>query len=538
MLKILSSQSRTITGAAIIIAGATLINKFVGIARDRTIAHYFGAGPVTDAYYAAFKIPDLIYNLLVVGALTAGFIPIFTKLFYAGENKNPAWKMANNILNILGLALLFFCAIGIAAAPWISRLIAPGFLAENMPLVVSFSRILFLSPIFLGASMVMGGVLQSLRQFVLYSIAPIFYNLGIIFGAVVIVPFVGPIGLAIGVVLGAFMHFILQFFGAWHAGYRWRWVLNFKDKAALEVGRLMVPRSLGLAVSQTHTIITTVLASLLPIGSVAAYSFADNLHYVPIGIIGVSFAMAIFPVLSLNVAQNNLGDFKKNLSAGIRQIIFLITPCIIIFLLLRAQIVRVVFGSGAFDWTATITTANALAFFALGMLADSLIPLLARAFFALSDTKTPLFTGLLGSLASIISALLLMRPLGVAGLALAGVVGGAVALSLLTIFMRKKIGSFADENIIPTIYKIAIAGLGMAAMVQIMKYPLAKIFDQNYFWGIFGQGFIAGLAGLSIYAILCYIMKLQELSQIMSSLRKKWLRLRNVQSTEIIETKE
>ncbi|MBU1613163.1 murein biosynthesis integral membrane protein MurJ, partial [Patescibacteria group bacterium] len=342
MLKILSSQSRTITGAAIIIAGATLINKFVGIARDRTIAHYFGAGPVTDAYYAAFKIPDLIYNLLVVGALTAGFIPIFTKLFYAGENKNPAWKMANNILNILGLALLFFCAIGIAAAPWISRLIAPGFLAENMPLVVSFSRILFLSPIFLGASMVMGGVLQSLRQFVLYSIAPIFYNLGIIFGAVVIVPFVGPIGLAIGVVLGAFMHFILQFFGAWHAGYRWRWVLNFKDKAALEVGRLMVPRSLGLAVSQTHTIITTVLASLLPIGSVAAYSFADNLHYVPIGIIGVSFAMAIFPVLSLNVAQNNLGDFKKNLSAGIRQIIFLITPCIIIFLLLRAQIVRVV----------------------------------------------------------------------------------------------------------------------------------------------------------------------------------------------------
>ncbi|MBU1613229.1 polysaccharide biosynthesis C-terminal domain-containing protein, partial [Patescibacteria group bacterium] len=198
----------------------------------------------------------------------------------------------------------------------------------------------------------------------------------------------------------------------------------------------------------------------------------------------------------------------------------------------------VVFGSGAFDWTATITTANALAFFALGMLADSLIPLLARAFFALSDTKTPLFTGLLGSLASIISALLLMRPLGVAGLALAGVVGGAVALSLLTIFMRKKIGSFADENIIPTIYKIAIAGLGMAAMVQIMKYPLAKIFDQNYFWGIFGQGFIAGLAGLSIYAILCYIMKLQELSQIMSSLRKKWLRLRNVQSTEIIETKE
>ena len=538
MLKILNSQSRTITGAAIIIAGATLVNKFVGIARDRTIAHYFGTGPVTDAYYAAFKIPDLIYNLLVVGALTAGFIPIFTKLFYAGEEKKPAWRMANNVFNILGVAMAFFCLAGIAGAPWVSHLIAPGFSPDNMNLVITFSRILFLSPIFLGASMVMGGILQSLRQFVLYSVAPIFYNLGIIFGAAVIVPYVGPIGLALGVVLGALLHFALQFFGAWHSGYRWHWIFNLKDRETRIVGKLMVPRTLGLAVSQSQTIITTILASLLSVGSVATLNFADNLHYVPTSIIGISFAMAIFPVLSLNIAQNNFEDFKKNLSSGIRQVIFLIVPCAVIFLLLRAQIVRVVLGSGAFNWTATINTADALAFFTLSMLADSLIPLLARAFFALSDTKTPLITGLIGSLTTIVGAILLMRPLGVAGLALADAVGGTIGLMLLLFFIRKKIGSFATENIVGAMYKIAVAALGMAVVVQAMKYPLAKIFNQDYFWGIFGQGLFAGLAGLLIYAILCYILKLQELNQIASSLHRRWLRLRNVQTTEIIENEK
>lgn len=539
MFKILSSQSKSITGAAIIIAGATLVNKFVGIARDRTIAHYFGAGPVTDAYYAAFKIPDLIYNLLVVGALTAGFIPIFTKLYYdRAENKNSAWKMANNVFNILGLALMSLCAIGIISAPWISHLIAPGFEGDSSKLVTMFSRVLFISPIFLGASMVMGGILQSLRQFVLYSIAPIFYNLGIIAGAVFIVPLVGPIGLAFGVVLGAFLHFITQFFGAWQSGFRWQWVLDFKDQSAIQVGKLMIPRSLGLAISQIQTIITTVFATLLATGSVAAYTFADNLHYVPIGIIGISFAMAIFPVLSLNVAQKNTVEFKKNLSSGLRQIFFLIVPLAIIFLLLRAQIVRVVLGSGAFDWNATINTADALAFFSFNMIAGSLIPLLARAFFALSDTKTPLFSGFLGSIVGITSAYFLMQSMGVAGLALASVFGGAVNILLLFILLRKKIGGFGNEYLVPTIYKVAIAGMGMGITIQYLKKPLAGIFNQDYFFGIFGQGLVAGLAGLFIYLIICYILRLQELTQVMSSLQRKWLKTRNLQTTEMIETKE
>ena len=538
MLKILNGQAKTVTSAAIIIAGATLINKFVGLARDRAIAHYFGAGPITDAYYAAFKIPDFIYTLLVVGALTAGFIPTFTKLLNLGDNKKAAWRLSSNILNILFLALLVFCGLGIIFTPQVARLVGAGFSASTLQTVETFTRILFLSPIFLGLSMVMGGILQSLRRFVLYSLAPIFYNAGIIIGIVVLVPIIGVSGLAWGVILGAFLHFIIQFFGARQAGYRWQWVLDWKDAGTRLIGKLMIPRTLGLAVSQTHTVITTILASLLPAGSVAAYTFADNLHSVPVGIIGISFAIAIFPVLSTAVARNDQNSFKRNLTATIRQIIFLITPITVIFLLLRAQIVRVVLGSGAFNWTATIDTANALAFFAFSILAECLAPLLARAFFALSDTKTPLFTSLFGSGTGILAALILMRPWGIAGLALAGVISSGVNVSLLFFLLHRKNKSVEGKSILSAIYRIGSAGLAMAVVTQLMKYPLAAIFDQNYFFGIFGQGLIAGLAGLAIYALICYILRLPELNDFIASLHRRWLKIRNMQATELIETKD
>ena len=193
MLKrILNGQSSTITSAAIIIAGASFVSRLIGLARDRILAHYFGAGPIIDAYYASFKIPDLVYNLLIAGALTAGFIPTFTKLFDLGDDKNPAWDLASNIINILGLALIFLCGLGIIFAAPPGGYYCPGFAPANQALVISLTRIMFLSPLLLGLSMVLGGILQSLRRFVLYAIAPIFYNLGIIAGAVGLLPYFWP----------------------------------------------------------------------------------------------------------------------------------------------------------------------------------------------------------------------------------------------------------------------------------------------------------------------------------------------------------
>ena len=538
MLKIFNSQSKSITGAAIIISGATLVSRLVGLLRDRIFAHYFGAGPIMDAYYAAFKIPDLIYNLLIIGALSAGFIPAFTKLFNSGENKSPAWKLANNVLNITAVSLGVLSALGIIFTPTLAPLIAPGFSDASQQLVINFTRIMFGSTILLGLSMVIGGVLQSLRAFFLYSLAPIFYNLGIIFGATVLVPILGINGLAWGVVLGAFLHFSLQTYSAYANGYRWRWQFNLKDKDTQLVGKLMIPRTLGLAISQLNLVIITILASLLPVGSVAIFNFANNLQAVPIGIIGIPFALAVFPVLSMAASQNNTEEFIKNLSSTIRQILFLIIPLSTILMLLRAQIVRVVLGTGKFDWTATINTADTLALFALSLFAQALIPVIARAFYALTNTKTPFVVGVVSELASIIAALVLMKPLGVAGLALAFSVGSILNFSILTIALRNNLKGIDGERILYSFFRIILAAIPMALVIQFIKYPLATIFDQTRFFGILGQGVLASLAGLAIYLLICYLLKVPELLQIKDSLAKRWLQTKNLPAAEPISGNE
>lgn len=539
MLKrILNGQSSTITSAAIIIAGASFVSRLIGLLRDRILAHYFGAGPIMDAYYASFKIPDLVYNLLIAGALTAGFIPTFTKLFETGNDKKPAWNLASNIINILGLSLMVLCGAGIIFAGPLAKIVAPGFAAEGSVLVANFTRIMFLSPVLLGLSMVLGGILQSLRRFVLYAIAPIFYNLGIIAGAVGLYPIFGPRGLALGVVLGALLHLALQIYGAYASGYRWGWRLDLKDKATRLVAKLMLPRTLGLAMTNLNTIIVTMLASLLGAGSVAIYNYANNLQWFPVGLVGIPFALAAFPLLSATAAKNDEENFVKTLSATAGQIIFLIIPASVIIMLLRAQIVRVVLGTGQFDWTATIGTADALAFFALGLFAQALIPLLARAFYALADTKTPFIISLISELISIISALLLMDTLGVAGLALASSVGAILNFILLTIYLRQTTKTLGEENLLPTLYKILLAAFVMGLFIQWLKYPLAKIFDQRYFWGILGQGLSAGLAGLLVYTGLCHLLKVPEYLHFKQSFRRRWLRFINVEATESFEMKE
>lgn len=536
MLKIFNGQSKSITGAAIIISGATLVSRLMGLARDRIFTHYFGAGPVMDAYYAAFKIPDLIYNLLIIGALSAGFIPTFTKLFNQGEDKTPAWKLANNILNITALSLLLVSFFGIVFAPTLAPLIAPGFSDSSKELVTTLTRIMFGSTILLGLSMVIGGILQSLRTFFLYSLAPIFYNLGIIIGATVLVPMIGISGLAWGVVLGAFMHLSLQTYSAYTNGYRWHWYFNLKDSNAKLVGKLMIPRTLGLAISQLNLVIITVLASLLPVGSVAIFNYANNLQAVPIGIIGIPFALAVFPVLATAASKNDMNEFVKNLSSTIRQVLFLIIPCALIILLLRAQTVRVVYGTGKFSWTDTINTADTLAFFALSLFAQALIPLLARAFYALSNTKTPFVIGIISELTSIIAALLLMKPLGVAGLALAFSIGSITNLTILMFYLKKTIQIIDGEKILSSLYRILIAAIPMALTIQYAKKPLAAIFNQDYFVGILGQGLTASLAGIAIYLIICYLLKVPELLQIKNTLSTRFFRPKQIKMEESIET--
>jgi len=409
---------------------------------------------------------------------------------------------------------------------------------------------MFGSIFLLSLSMVLGSVLQSLRCFFFTSVAPIFYNIGIIIGVVVLTRWLGPMGVAWGVVLGAAMHLSLQLYSAYKNGYHWQFYLNWRDKETWAIGKLMIPRTLGLAVSQINLVVFTVIASLLPAGSITIFNYANNLQTVPLGLVGLPFAMAVFPVMSAAIAKNNLEEFINHLSATIKKILFLIIPISIIIALLRAQIVRVILGHGLFNWAATIHTADALAMFSLSLFAQSLIPLFARTFYALNNTKTPFVIGVIAELISIIAALVFKDKLGVSGLALAISVGAIVNMLLLAGYLygtlyyhpdpqlnrgKESVNKSNLETIVSSFIRLGIAGLIMGLTIQFAKYPLAKLFNQEYFWGILAQGFIAGIAGLAVYSLICYLLQIPEFIHFLQSFKRRWLKLKGV--SEIIETK-
>lgn len=535
----LNAEFKTIAGSALVISGATLLSRVVGLVRDRVLAHTFGAGEILDAYYAAFKVPDLIYNLLVVGALSAGFIPVFTRLFNQNEaDKQKAWDLTNNVINIMSTLMLFLGFFGIIFTPWLAPLIAPGFSTSGQEMVTSLMRIMFISPLIFGLSMVFGGVLQSLRRFFLFSFAPLFYNLGIIFGAMYLTKFFGFIALALGVVFGAFLHMSIQYYGAYQAGFRFKKIFNFKDADTRLIGKLMLPRTAGLAIVQVDLIVIAILASWLPSGSLSTFTFANNLQAVPIGLIGIPFALAVFPILSRLAAENNMESFANQYMAVARQIIFLIAPLIIIFITLNTQIVRLVLGSGSFDWQDTLTTAKTLACFSFGLLAQSLIPLLARAFYSLSNTKTPFVVGLIAETVTITSALLLMRPYGVYGLALATVIGSTLNMLLLFILLRFNLKNLSFTRLFTFLLKIIGASFLTYATIYYFSGLLENTFDQTRFYGVLLQFLISSIFGLLTYSLLCYLFKLQEIVNLGQTLKKQWLKIRNMPNEEIITPNE
>jgi len=291
----------------------------------------------------------------------------------------------------------------------------------------------------------------------------------------------------------------------------------------------MIPRTLGLATVQLNLIAMTLFASLLATGSIAVFNFANNLQYFPIGIVGISFAVAAFPTFAQLIAQGQTEKFIRHLSTTIRQILFFILPLTIIFLLLRAQIVRVVLGSGQFDWNATILTSDTLALFSVSLFAQALIPLFARAFYALQDTWTPFVAGIVGSIINIILAWYLKDIFGVTGLAISFSAGAIIQLAVLWLLLRLKIRTIHELSILLGLFKISIALIIMALLTQWIKTPLASFVDMTRFWGILTQGAIAGSVGLLVYGTICYLLKVEEMMVIAKSMRRKWLKLAYIQ---------
>lgn len=513
--------------AAFIIAVAGIASRLLGFLRDRLLAANFGAGDTLDAYYAAFRIPDTLYNLLVMGALSAAFVPVFTELLSKRKRKE-AFDLSAGIMQWL-LIMIGGCSfVSMLAAPIIVPILAPGFSGATRDMTVELTRIMLLSPVFLSVSAVFGGVLLSFRRFLSYSLAPILYNIGIIIGVVCFVPAFGVVGLAWGVGFGAFLHMSVQVFHLRGSGF---FPALFRRRIAFDgpvrrVTTLMIPRTLGIAANQLSLFLTTVFASLLAPGSLAIFTLASNISAIPIGLFAVSFSLAAFPTLSFSASERRDGVFFDTLSRTTRRILFFVVPISMLFVVFRAQVVRVILGSGHFDWEDTIATFGVLAWLSLSLFAQSLIPLFARAFYALQDTKTPLVFALAGEAVFVCSVLLLMPRYGTDALAISFSLGTIINFLFLLRALRKRVEHWDDTQFFRENSMIFLAAVLAGIVAQLSKsvFVFFAMSELDTFAKVLLQLCFGTVLGLGTFILLCHWFGIEEYHSLRRFILSKVLR--------------
>lgn len=509
--------NRSVGGAALVIALFGIVSRLLGFLRDRVLAGTFGAGDVLDAYYAAFRIPDLLYGLLVAGALSAAFVPVFTEL-HEKKGEQEAWQLTSGILSLIVLFLGVFGAIAFVFARPLVEVLVPGFFQEKQSLAVLLTRVMLLGPIFLGMSAVFGGVLVSFRNFIVFSLAPILYNIGIIIGAVFFVPIVGPVGLAWGVVLGTVLHAGIQYPSIRRLGFRFSLGMAFvRDATVWKVVRLMVPRSLGMAVNQIGFLVAAAFASVFASGTLAALTLATNIESVPFGLFGIAFSLAAFPTLSQLSAKGDRSAFFETILRTSRQILFFVLPASVLLVVLRAQVVRVILGTGAFDWDDTRLTLEMLGILSASLFAQSLVPLFARAFYAIQDTKTPLLLALISEVVHIALLVVLRDGYGPFALALSFTLASILNALLLFAFLRARLPEWNDRALAIPVFKMSIASLAALAAAQAGKllFGIGDIRIDTFFEVLF-QLLLSGVLGIGTFLAVAWLLGIEELERVRS----------------------
>ena len=521
-----NSSSTTVGGAALVVAVAGILSRVLGLLRDRMLASHFGAGDTLDAYYAAFKYPDFFYGIIIVGAVSAAFIPIFSERISRGETEK-AWRLTNDILAIFLLVLGSVALLGILFASELVSLFTPGFSGAKHDLTVELTRIMLLGPVFLGMGSIFGGALVSLKRFVANSLAPIFYNAGIISGIFFLVPMYGMIGLAMGVVLGTMLHAAVQYPALRHVGFHLNYSLSraWKDRDVRRVLTLMVPRTLGVAVNQVSLIVELTFASLLVSGSIAELTLANNIQSVPLSLFGIAFSLAVFPLLSSLHAGDREPEFFAVLASTTRRILFFTVPVSLFLIIFRAQFVRVILGTGAFNWEDTIQTFEVLKWLSVSLFAQALIPLFARAFYALHDTKRPFYIALIAEAVHLALIPILIPYFSVEGLAMAFSAGSVINATLLYLTLRKRLPSWNDRVMFAPVWKILLATLVAGSAAQLSKYIFALTANPlDTFLTVLAQLAIGLGIGFSVFTVMAIRFRLEDFEALMRFVRSRLLR--------------
>ena len=464
---------RQIASAAGVVGAATLLSRVLGFVRDMALAWLFGAGLVADAFFAAFRIPSTLRELLGEGALSAAFIPTFTRTA-AREGRVAAWHLVAAVQSTLVVVLALVTAAGVLFAPQIAQVLASGFgqYPGKLELTITLLRIMFPYVFAVGLAALFMAILNSLGHFLTPALSPTVLNLVMITAALWLAPGAERpvIPIAIAVVVGGLGQLAIQIPAAWARGWRPIFRVAPRDPAVRQIGRLMLPGVAGLAVTQVNVFVGMLLASFQVQGSVAALGYAFRLVQFPIGVVGVSVATGALPVMAAAMARDAVDEMKRVLQDSLRLAVFFALPSMLGLMLFRIPILAVLFERGAFTRAATLLTASILLAYAVGLVFYVANRILAPAFFAMHDTWTPVSTGMVSVAVNIGASVLLMGPLGTPGLALATAVASASNCLQLGLRLRRRIGRLGTRRVLEAGARVALACLPMAAWGLFAEY--------------------------------------------------------------------
>jgi putative peptidoglycan lipid II flippase len=521
----LPSGARVLAQASLILTGAALASRILGWIRLLVIGSQFGASRELDAYFAAFRIPDAIFQLVVAGALSAALIPVFQG-YRAREQDREAWRLASSVINLVVIGLSGFSLLMAIFAPLIVPLVTPGFDAPTTELTIRMTRIMLLSPVFIGMGAVVSGILNSYEQFAIPAIAPLLYNLAIIAAAIVLAPLLGVEGLAVGVAIGSLAHLAIQLPSLARVGQRYDLTVSLAHPGVRRVAWLMGPRTLGLAAGQINFLVSTLLASSLPEGSVTAYNYAFQLMQVPVGVVGVSVAVALFPRLSRDAALGRLREVRNQLAQALRILLFVAAPLTAIMIVLREPLTAVFFQYGLFSAQSTSRTAEALLFFTLGLAAHTVVHVLARTFYALQNTRTPVLWAIVAVVLNVPLMAWLVGPMGVDGLALAMSITATIEVVGLLWAVRGRLGGLDGVKISASLVRAVIAATAAAALM----FGGLRLTDQ-WFAGLLAHAagrllvlVLLSAAGIAIFLVVAAALRSRETGELAALLRSRWRR--------------
>ena len=541
ILGFLYRETNTINQAALLLGLFAFLSQVLAFLRDRLLAHIFGAGSELDIYYAAFRIPDLIFVAVASVVSLSVLIPFIIEEESRGSEALRSF--INDIFSFFSVLIIIISGLTFFLMPVVSKILFKGFSDATLAEVIFISRILLLSPILLGFSNLLGSLVQAYNRFTIYALAPLLYNAGIIIGIIFIATRLGIVGVAIGVIMGAGLHALVQVPFIVRQGLLPRFSSRFSLALITRVVKISMPRTLTLSMSAISMIFLVSLASLMSAGSISVLSLSFNLQSVPLSIIGVSYSLAVFPTLSRRFKENNFNAFKEQMMVTARFIIFWSLPLSALFIVLRAQIVRVVLGSGLFSWDDTRLTAASLALFALSSMFQCLLLLFIRGFYSAGFTKTPFFINLVSTLVLIsgawglvqifylsegfryfISALLKVEDLSDTAVLMLPL-SFSIAIIINGFFhwlAFERLFKGFSRRIARTVFECLGTSVIMGAVAYLGLNIFAVFIDTSSLLGIFLQGLLSGLMAIGSGIVILFALKSRELFEIWNVVHGKF----------------